>query len=124
MKYKITWAKKLVCVDYFGEVKSKDIEDAHFELNGDGRFYDCNYMILNISECDLSNVSVAALFRVIATDLGATKMNPNLKVAMITTNSINIEKASDYIERNRATCTPWEFKILPSINEAQEWFAA
>ncbi|MGL6160406.1 hypothetical protein [Microbulbifer sp.] len=122
MNYKITWEKKLVCVDYFGNVTNKDIQDAHFELNSDDRFYHCNYLILNISECDLSAVSVPDLFLVIATDLGATKTNPNLKVAMVTTNPLSIEKVSTYIERNRSLNTPWEFEILPSVEEAKEWF--
>lgn len=123
MKYKISWEKKLVRVNYFGDVKNKDIENAHFELNGDDRFYDCDYLILNISECNLSDVSVPDLFRVIGTDLGATRTNQTLKVAMVTTSSINIEKASKYIERNRALNTPWEFKILSSVKEAKEWFS-
>ena len=58
MKYKVTWENKLVCVDYCGEIEIKDIEDAHFELNGDERFYDCNYLILNITNCNLDKVSV------------------------------------------------------------------
>ncbi|MBB3062475.1 hypothetical protein [Microbulbifer rhizosphaerae] len=122
MKYKITWEKKLVCVDYFGEVTNKDIETAHFELNGDDRFYACDYLILNASECDLSAVSVPGLFRVIGTDLGATRTNQTLKVAMVTTSSINIERIKEYIERNRALNTPWEFKMLPSVEEAKKWF--
>jgi len=124
MKYKITWGRKLVCVDYFGDVKNKDIESAHFELNDDDRFYNCDYLILNISECNLSHVSVPDLSLVIATDLGATRTNQNLKVAMVTTNPINIEKASQYIERNRSLNTPWEFKLLPSVEEAKAWFSA
>ncbi len=122
MNYKITWKKKLVCVDYFGKVTNKDIQYAHFELNGDDRFYNCDYLILNISECDLSAVSVPNLSLVIATDFGATRTHQTLKVAMVTTIPDSIEKAREYIERNRSLNTPWEFKILPSVKEAKEWF--
>ena len=55
-----------MCVDYFGEIENKDIEDAHFELNGDERFYSCSYFILNITKCDLNKVSVSGLTRVLA----------------------------------------------------------
>lgn len=122
MKFTVTWEPRLVCVDYFGEVENKDIERAHFELNGDGRFYDCDYLILNINHCDLSKVSVADLSFVIATDLGATKTNDSMKVAMITDTPVNIEKASEYIEQNKSIGNPWEFKLVPSVSEAAVWF--
>lgn len=124
MKYTVTWENRLVCVDYFGDIENKDIENAHFELNGDGRFYDCNYLILNITECNLDKVSVPKLFRVVATDLGAAITNAKLKVAMIATDPDNIEKASNYIDRFRLHDSPWEFKILHSVNDAKEWFHA
>ena len=92
-------------------------------MNGDDRFYHCDYLILDISECDLSNVSVPDLSLVIATDLGATKTNKSLKVAMITSNSINIGKASEYIERNKSIGTPWKFKLFPSRDKALAWFS-
>jgi hypothetical protein len=124
MKYKITWENNLVRVDYFGEIDNKDIEEAHFELNGDGRFYDCDFLVLDISKCDLRKVSVPKLTLVIATDLGATKTNKSLKVAMIATHQANIEKASSYIEKNKSLGTPWEFKLLSSNDEARAWFNA
>ena len=124
MKYNVTWEKKGVYVDYYGEIENKDIECAHFELNNDGRFYDCDYLVLDISKCDLSKVSVPNLTLVIGTDLGAAATNQSLKVAMIATNPIGIDKASSYIEKNKSIGTPWEFKLLSSRDEAREWFNA
>ena len=124
MPYSIAWDSRLVRVDYSGEIENSEIQDAHFDLNGDGRFYNCDFLILNISDCDLSKVSVPDLFLVIATDFGATQTNSSLKVAMVTTNPINAAKAESYIERNQSIGTPWEFKLLPSIDAAMDWFSA
>ncbi len=124
MKYSITWEDKLVRVDYSNDIENKDIESAHFKLSGDDRFYDCRFLILNILNCNLDKVSVKDLFLVIATDIGVSKTNSSLKVAMIATNPISIEKASNYIDHFRRVNSPWEFKILPSVNDAQEWFRA
>lgn len=124
MKYNVIWDTDLVQVDYFGETENTDIEAAHCELNADGRFYDCKYLILNVSDCDLSRVSVPDLIKVIARDLGATKVNPSLKVGMITTKPVNVEKVTSYIEKNKSINTPWEFRLFPSVASAQEWFGA
>jgi hypothetical protein len=124
VKYTVTWEKKLVVVDYFGDIENKDIKGAHFELNGDDRFYDCDFCILNISECNLGKVSVPDLMTVVATDFGASKTNQELKVAMITTDPSSLEKASEYIDTFCSLNSTWEFKILPSINNAQKWFGA
>lgn len=122
MKYIVTWEDELVCVDYSGEIENQDIQEVHLKLNGDERFYDCHYFILNISKCDLKKVSVPDLFLVVATDIGASKTNTNMKVAMVATHPNNIEKATEYIEQFRIHKSPWKFKILPSIKKAHEWF--
>ena len=49
MKFRISWDRPVVRVDYFGTTEISDIEDVHFQLGGDARFYDCKYLILNIS---------------------------------------------------------------------------
>lgn len=124
MNYRVTWENKLVCLKYSGKVANKDIENAHFELNGDDRFYSCDYLMLDISDCDLHEVCVPSLSLVIATDLGATKTNQSLKVAMIAADPINIQRASSYIDKNKSIGTPWEFALFPSKEKAREWFSA
>lgn len=122
MKYSVTWSKKSVRVDYFGEVTNKDIQRAHFELNGDGRFYGCESLILDVTKCSLAKVVVPDLITVIATDLGAAHSIESFKVAMIADDSVNRERVSDYIERNQVS--PWEFKLFHSIDDAQPWLNA
>lgn len=122
MKYSIAWSKHLVRVDYSGDIEISDIEDVHFQMGGDARFYDCKFLILNISECNLDKVQVSELFRVIANDIGASKTNRSLKVAMVTAIPDSVEKASEYISHFSAMKSPWQFRILPSLDEAYTWF--
>jgi len=121
MKYSVIWGEKSVCIDYFGDIENKDIESAHFELSGDERFYDCQHLILDISNCNMDKVSVPELELVVAIDLGASKTNKYLKVAMIANDQISIEKASAYISQLHLHKSPWVFKIFNSINDANVW---
>ncbi len=123
MKYRITWQKPLVRVDYSGNIEIADIESVHFQLGGDWRFYESKFLILNIADCNLDKVQVRDLMKVIANDIGAAKTNKHLKVAMVTNDPSSIEKAADYISRF-AQKSPWHFRIVSSIDEAQAWFGS
>ena len=119
MKYSVSWSKGLARVDYFGEISNEDIESAHFELNGDRRFYDCRKLILDVTKCSLAKVKVSELTVVIATDLGASETIRSMRVAMIANDSTNTKKVSDYIARNEIS--PWKFKLFHSTSDAKEW---
>jgi len=121
MGYSIKWGNKTVCIDYFGEINNKEIENAHFALNGDERFYDCQSLVLDISKCNMDNVSVDDLLLVIGTDLGASETIQSLKVAMIAVETQNKDKASHYISECRKSGYPWEFKLFDSLYAAQAW---
>ena len=121
MNYSITWGDKKVRVDYFGAISVKDIQAAHYALNGDARFYACQSLVLDISDCNMDQVSVDDLLPVIGTDLGASKSIESLKVAMIAVEEQNREKASRYISMCRNYGYPWEFELFESDSAAQAW---
>ena len=119
MKFSVSWSERLARVDYFGEITNEDIQRAHFKLNGDRRFYNCQRLILDVTECSLAKVNVPKLVLVIATDLGASKTIKSMKVAMIANDPDNIEKVSDYIEKSRIS--PWVYKLFHSVSDARSW---
>ena len=121
MNYSIIWGNKTVRVDYSGAISNKDIEGAHYSLNGDERFYDCESLILDISKCNMDKVSVTDLLPVIGTDLGESKSIASLKVAMIAVEKQNREKASRYISTCQNYRYTWEFKLFDSNSAAQAW---
>ena len=121
MQYSTTWGEKSVRVDYFGEIDNKDIESAHNELHGDGRFYNRRHLILDITKCNMEKVSESELTKVVAADLGASKTIKSLKVAMIANDPHSIEKVINYISQLRLHKSPWDFEIFNSINDANAW---
>ncbi|MDJ0880416.1 MAG: hypothetical protein QNJ56_02100 [Gammaproteobacteria bacterium] len=121
MNYTITWGDKTVRVDYFGEINNKDIESAHYSLNGDERFYECKSLILDISKCNMDKVFVDDLITIIGTDLGASETIKSLKVAMIAVEEQNKHKASRYISKCRNFGYPWDFELFESSYAAQAW---
>ena len=121
MQYSITWKDKSARVDYSGKIDNDDIKSAHYELNKDERFYDCRYLILNITDCNLEKVSVPDLKDIVALELGAAYTNKSMKVAMVANNPVSIDKASNYISLFHFHDSPWEFKIFNSITDAYAW---
>jgi len=121
MGYSIEWGDRSVLIDYFGEINNKVIESAHFALNGDERFYECQSLILDISHCNMDKVSVDGLISIIGTDLGASETIKSLKVAMIAVEKQNKDKAGQYISICRKSGYPWEFKLFDTISTAQAW---
>jgi hypothetical protein len=119
MRYTVSWKDKTVRVDYFGDVINADIESAHSDLNNDGRFYECDNLILDVSQCSLERVNVPRLIGVVAVDLGASMSNKSLKVAMIAKDPINVAKVSEYIATS--CVSPWEYKIFASVDDANTW---
>jgi len=124
VNYSIEWGDKLVRIDYFGDIDNSEIENAHFTLNGDERFYDCRSLILDISKCTMDRVSVDDLIRVIGTDLGASESIQSLRVAMIAVDPQNIEKATRYINKCRAFNYPWKFKLFNAMDDALAWLGS
>ena len=124
MSYSIIWEGRSVHVNYFGEINNQEIESAHFSLNGDARFYDCQSLVLDISECNMDDVDVDELLTIIATDLGASETIKDLKVAMIAVSTQNVEKASRYIDQCRRYGFPWDFKLFNSLDTAREWLGS
>ncbi len=121
MSYTIIWSYRAARVNYSGAISNKDIESAHYSLNGDERFYDCHSLILDISKCNMDEVSIDDLLPVIGTDLGASETIKSLKVAMIAVEQQNKDKASRYMAMCRNFGYPWEFELFESINVAQAW---
>ncbi|MBX2849069.1 MAG: hypothetical protein KTR16_12160 [Acidiferrobacterales bacterium] len=121
MSYDILWQGKIAHVKYTGSVSNEDIEGAHFKLNGDGRFYDCKGLILDISDCNASPISVPDLTVVIATDLGASATIKTLKVAMVSNELEGQTKVSQYILRNREYNSPWDMKLFENADDAFSW---
>lgn len=108
-------------VDYFGDIVNSDIESARSDLNNDERFYSCNNLILDVSQCNLRQVNVPNLIVVVAVDLGASMSNKHLKVPMIANDPVNVAKVSEYIATS--CVSPWEYEIFASVNDASAWLS-
>lgn len=122
MNYVIHWFPDHVVVKYSDVVTNIDIQYAHFTLNGDDRFYRCKGLVLDLLNADISGVDVNELYWVVGTDLGASGFLPNLKVAMLITNPVAVKIAQQYIDQNLRLDSPWDFKILPTLEDAKKWF--
>ena len=119
MKYSVSYNGKEARIQYFGDITEEDVKQAHFDLSGDERFYDCQHLVLDVTDCSLKRISVDKLGIVIATDLGASKTIRSMKVAFIANTSTNIAKTSEFIKRSNLS--PWTMKVLKSYDDASEW---
>ena len=124
MTYRLSWEEQHVTLTYEGTVDNGIIERAHFELNGDGRYYDCHTMVIDLLKANMSSVDPEQLIMVVATDFGASKSNRRMKVAMLINDPAGVKTANHYIAQNILINSPWTFKIFSDRDSALQWFNA
>ena len=121
MAYDIQWMDKGVIITYQGLLNTYAIAQLNNTLYSDNRFDDCRYIIDDYLKADISPLNELTSKKSAATDYGASKSNPNLKLAMVIKGSRQIELANIFIcTINKLHCT-WECKIFGTLTEAKAW---
>ena len=120
MSYSISYRDNTARVDYTGANTVEEILQAHTDLAESEEFYECRNLVLDVSKCDLSGVSVADLFEVVASDLWTSRKIKSLKVAFLVQSFVNMEKTSEFI--NESKVSPWEWRLFESEDRALAWF--
>ena len=119
MKYKTTWVTKGVIITFCGVVENEDIFQVVEEINSDPRFDDIRYQIRDYTEVTEFNVDVKCVPKIAAWDKAAAMSNPNMKIAIVTTDSLMQILSSLYLAE--IFMSHWEGKIFNTMDEAQQW---
>ena len=124
MAYSISWEPDVSIVTFNGDITIKDIEDANQDIHGDFRTFEKSGSIWNFSNCNMSSIKPKDLMYTEAVDLGLSLAIKSFKLALIAGDSHSYSLLESYINNSLEYESPWEYKILASLEEANKWIAS
>ena len=119
MNYKTTWTTKGVIITFSDVVACEELFQAVDEINSDPRFDEIRYQIRDYTKITEFNVDVECVTKIAAWDKAAAMSNPNMKIAIVTTDSVMQILSSLYLAE--IFMSHWEGKIFNTMDEAQQW---
>lgn len=119
MSYKHVWEDKGLYRKYSGRVSGKEITQAVEEVHGHALFDSIRYVInncLDVTQTDITSSEVTVLA---ALDKAAARSNPNIKIAIVATDS-TIQKLAE-LYGDLIKHSPYTSKIFTNLDEARAW---
>ncbi len=118
MGYELSWTQKGVFRRFFGNVTSDELLRSVVEVEGDYRFDDLRYAILDFRECTGYSISSEMMESIAAIDGAAAMVNPKIRIAVIATSSEMIALAQEYID---SPFNAYPTRIFATLDEAKVW---
>ena len=123
MSYKIIWEYKGVTKQLFGQVTSSDLMAESSIIQGDIRFDDLKFIIVDFHECAGHNVSDPSLLEIAAIDEAANLNNRMYgyrptKIAIVSTDVVITALAKQY---SNYVFNSVQYKVCPNVVAARLW---
>ena len=119
MPFENVWEDNGVYRKYHGRVNAEEILQAMNDVHGHKMFDSIRYVIndfLNVTECDIAASDVLSLA---ALDRAAALTNPNIKIAMVATETIIQMFANLY--GDLIAKSPYTSEVFTDLEEAKIW---
>jgi hypothetical protein len=118
MSYEIIWEPRGTVKRFFGRVTSHDMLQSVVDTESDTRFDDLLYVIndfRDIEELDLADTDIQ---EIAAIDNAASRTNPRIKIAVVTTHAEIIALTNQYAS---SPLNAYPIRIFPTLAEARSW---
>ncbi|MCW8982437.1 MAG: hypothetical protein OQK13_00170 [Gammaproteobacteria bacterium] len=122
MPHTKTWKESGLIRTFIGEITGTEIIESNFEIHGDLRFDEIDYVINDFSNIDSCIISEDELRILSISDEVATHANKHIKIAIIANRDEIIELAKAYCELFDQAI--YDTEIFSSIDEGQAWVNA
>lgn len=119
MAYSITWDKKTVYCIFSGEVSGQELLECNMSMYGNSNFDDIRLQIFDMSDVAKITFTQDNVKLVAACDRAASKINPRVKCALVSTDQVVLELSKIY--QDEVLDSPWEAKSFNILSEALEW---
>lgn len=125
MGYEVTWESKGVVKRFFGGVTNDDLMQSSATVQGDARFDDLQYVILDFSNCDFHTITEPALLEIAAIDEAATENwrsvdRRKIRMAIVATDAGIIRLAKQYASYQLKVVS---FAMFFNLSDARNWLA-
>jgi hypothetical protein len=104
-----------------GLITIDEIHEANGLIHGHEEFDSHKYQIINLLDADFSTINQSESIEPAATDLVASKIQPNVKVALVVREANAINFCKLYISESKRHASPWDIKIFSDLEGALEW---
>lgn len=118
MPYEITWEPHGVYKRFFGHLTVGDLLQSSQDVTADPRFDSLRYAIDDFLGLEGHSVTVAAVRLQAAANLGARRSNPNVRVAVLTTDP-GVRALTDLYASPKLRSYPVE--VFETVAEARAW---
>lgn len=118
MPFEIEWEPRGLRTRFHGLVSGADILRHSTAIDNDPRFDSLRYVIADFLEADLHSISETDVMLVSANDYGAAHTNPNIRVAIVTTDERVRSLARLYAA---PPLEPYPTEVFRSVVEARDW---
>lgn len=120
MGCELHWEARGVVKRYFGHVSSEQLLEPVISTEADVRFDRLRFVINDFLEAQSVAYTPADIEGIAAHDIGAASVNPDIKVAIVTTLPEVIELVQHY---EKASTQAYPTRIFSTMAEARAWVA-
>jgi hypothetical protein len=119
MAYSITWDKKTVYCKFSEEVSGQELVECNMSMYGNSSFDDVRLQVFDMLDVAKVTFTQDDVKLVAACDRAASKINPGVKCALVSTDQVALELSKIY--QDEVLDSPWEGKSFSILSEALEW---
>jgi hypothetical protein len=119
MSYSITWETRGVYKKFSKIVAGAEFLRSSMIIQGDRRFDDIRYTINDFLGIDGHNITDHDILLFVGFARGAYATNPDVKIAVVTTDESIIELVKQSVEPPLSE--PYPIEIFPSLEHARRW---
>lgn len=121
MNYQIEWCEKGVVVECSGPAAVEEIDQIGNELYQDERFAGCQYQIFDLSEAELSKISLAQIRNTAELDHLASLKYPSPNLAIVSQKASAEALLFHYKLAAEVLGIKWRIALFHSREEALLW---
>ena len=118
MSYEIHWEPRGAIKRFWGDVSSNDVIRSVVETEADARFDSLRFVINDFREVALITFSAVDVGEIAVMDLGASRTNPAIRIAIVAVAPDLIELGHQYAN---SPLNVYPTKIFATMDEARAW---
>lgn len=118
MSYEVHWESQGAIKRFWGVVSSADMLRSVVETEADARFDTLRFVINDFREVTQITFDSHDVGDIAAIDLGASRTNPAIKIAVVATRADVIELAEQYAN---SALNVYPTQIFATLDEARTW---
>jgi hypothetical protein len=119
MNYKFEWIENNLVVTISGDIIFDSLLSGSEKIYGDSRLDNMDYLIVNFLNIDSFKLLDDEIKIIATLDKSASKWNPKLRAAVVTTDTTIRQTVLKYIDLLKEV--EWEIEMFSNLNEAKKW---